>query len=235
MYSTSHKNRGQDYHDKFDSEFVRSLNWIIEKKILTEALRGCNSVLDVATGTGRVSAHVKRVYAMADVTGIDVSSSMLKVAIARNSNIKFIEADFTDSSVLSEKYDAITSFRFLPNADLSLMKKSIIRMSELVNDGGIVVINNHRSLNSFSNRLKRLLKKKGGVVGRYDSAIEDEFFCNGFALKHAYSISLFPLGYEPYGWLQFPIRVFELVNYKLLSRYHRLGQNNVLIFKKNHG
>jgi SAM-dependent methyltransferase len=235
MYSTSHKNRGQDYHDKFDNEFVRSLNWIIEKKILTDALRGSDRVLDVATGTGRVSAHVKQVYAMADVTGIDISSSMLKIAIARNANIRFIEADFTDSSVLSEKYDAITSFRFLPNADLSLMKKSIVRMSELVNDGGIIVINNHRSLNSLSNRLKRLLKKRGGVVGRYDSEIEDEFFRNGFTLKHAYSISIFPLGYEPYRWLRFPIKVLELMNYKLLSRHHRLGQNNVLIFEKEHG
>jgi len=235
VYSSSHKNRGQDYHDKFDSEFVRSLNWIIEKKILAEALSGCDSVLDVATGTGRVIAHVKQVYSMANVTGIDVSSSMLKVAIARNSNIRFIEADFTDSSVLSEKYDAITSFRFLPNADLSLMQKSIIRMSELVNDEGIVVVNNHRSLSSFSNRLKRLLSKKGGSVGRCDSVIEDEFFQNGFSLIQAHSISLFPLGYEPYRWLHFPIRVLELMNYKLLSRYHRLGQNNVLIFKKNHG
>ena len=112
------------------------------------------------------------------------------------------------------------------------MQKSVIRMSELLKNEGIVVVNNHRSLNSLSNRLKRFLSKKGGLVGRYDSTIEEEFTKNGFSLLRSYSISIFPLGYEPYSFLRLPIRLLEHLNYKLISRYHRLGQNNVLIFKK---
>ena len=160
---------------------------------------------------------------------------MLQIATAQNRNVRFIHGDFTDVNSLEHAYNVITAFRFLPNAELSLIKSSVSRMSDLLQDGGIVVVNNHRNLNSLSARIKRILRKKGGRVGCYDEIIEEEFLKHGFSKLQTFSISLFPMGYEPYEILKKPIRILETINYKFFSQYHRLGQNNIMIFKKTNG
>lgn len=233
MYSSSHTNRGIDYHTKFKDEFIRFINWKLEKQIISKTIQGYQTILDVATGTGRVSCFVKQKYPLTTVTGIDISASMLAVAKSCQLDVRFIEDDFITSKKLDNKFDVITAFRFLPNADISLLKNSIARISNLIQDDGVVLINNHRSLDSLANRIKRTLHKKGGKVGCSDQLIINEFTKNGLVLKKHYSISLFPFGYEPFSFFKYPVYLIELINYKVFSKMHCLGQNNIMVFEKN--
>jgi SAM-dependent methyltransferase len=232
-YKDSHINRGIDYHNKFKDESLRKWAWDFEKQILKKHVTIGKNVLDIATGTGRIAVYLSEMDSSIKLTGVDISDNMLEVARSHGGCVNFIKADITNENIPFEtKFDVITAFRFFPNADIDLTKKVIRNTAKYIVNDGVFIFNNHRSLESLTSRLKRFMRKKGGVVGSYDRDLLDHFHDNGFSVIKVYSISIFPFGYEPYGVFRHIVHLIEVVNFKVFSKYHRIGNNNVYILRK---
>lgn len=97
-------------------------------------------ILDVGTGTGKQAfAFAKRGY---DVTGIDLSEDMLKVAARKNKyeNVKFIDADAANLPFKDSSFDVSSVSFALHDMLLSIREKAVKEMARVTKQEGMVVI-----------------------------------------------------------------------------------------------
>lgn len=97
-------------------------------------------ILDVGTGTGKQAfAFAKRGY---DVTGIDLSEDMLKVAAKKNKyeNVKFIDADAANLPFKDSSFDVSSVSFALHDMLLSIREKAVKEMARVTKQEGMVVI-----------------------------------------------------------------------------------------------
>jgi hypothetical protein len=77
-------------------------------------------------------------------TGIDVSASMLERAGQKCRRATLIRTDITARSTPIEgRYDLITSFRFLTNAEDGLRSRALEGLRERLKDDGTLIVNTH--------------------------------------------------------------------------------------------
>lgn len=81
------------------------LHKFIKHKIIKE-INFNGKVLDLCTGTGDIAGLISKKY-RCNITGLDFSTEMLKIAESRYSNIKFIEGDCTDLPFENNSFDYI--------------------------------------------------------------------------------------------------------------------------------
>ena len=131
------------------------LLWRVEAAILRAEVEAASrgrphpEYLDFACGTGRITALLEK---MGDTTAIDVSPYMLERARQKCSRAKFLCTDITAPGVAPEgKYDVITSFRFLTNAEDELRRAVLAGLFDRLKDDGVLIVNTHG--NPFSYRL----------------------------------------------------------------------------------
>ena len=108
MESTKHNWDAEDYSKNSSAQ----LQWA-EELIAKLALRGCESVIDIGCGDGKVSAALARVVKDGYVLGIDSSESMIQRALEQfpietNTNLAFRCMDATEIR-LFEKFDVAFS------------------------------------------------------------------------------------------------------------------------------
>ena len=109
--------------------------------------------LDFACGTGRVISYLEDLAE--NVTGIDISPAMLKLAAEKCKRARLIQKDITvETNTPPEKFDLITSFRFLTNAEPELRKQALLRLHKYLKDDGTLIVNAHS--NPWSYRLVML-------------------------------------------------------------------------------
>ncbi|NJD76434.1 MAG: methyltransferase domain-containing protein [Candidatus Methanoperedens sp.] len=99
-----------------------------------------SKILDVATGTGKLAfAFAKRGY---DVTGIDLSEAMLKVAIKKNKyeNAKFVHADATNLPFKNSSFDVSCVSFALHDMPSTIREKTLKEMTRVSKPKGIIVI-----------------------------------------------------------------------------------------------
>jgi len=162
-YTSSHFNKGEDYHVKFENLPGRKIMWDLEKKIINNFLinKEIYNHLDFAAGTGRIAKflenNIKEQYLL------DSSKKMLEYAkkILDAKKSSFIEDDFTKIN-LNKKFDLITAFRFFPNAEYFLREKAMKFISEHLTDNGILIINNHYNFWSIPFFFSRLTFRNNG-------------------------------------------------------------------------
>lgn len=130
--------------------------WHIEQLQLLQLLgefRRTHSIvdyLDFACGTGRVLAFMEPHVDSA--RGIEISPSMAEIARRKVIGAKIDCMDITSSSTLHGKYDLISAFRFITNAEPALRLAALRALAQLLRDrGSCIVFNNHGSL--FSRKL----------------------------------------------------------------------------------
>jgi ubiquinone/menaquinone biosynthesis C-methylase UbiE len=130
---------GSKYYDKIYSfidykKEVDLLKLFIKKYKLNQG----NSLLDVACGTGNHIPFFKKEY---DVTGIDKSAEMIKIAKSKIEDVDFIISDMLTLN-LNKKFDVIlclaSSISYLEN--YTNLKKVIKRLSGHLNSGGVLII-----------------------------------------------------------------------------------------------
>ena len=102
-----------------------------------------SAILDFACGTGRVLAELENFSK--DVTGIDVSDSMLEQASKKITHAKLLKGDITknEGQFQPEQFDVITAFRFFLNAQDSLRKEALEKFQLYLKSNGIFVFNIH--------------------------------------------------------------------------------------------
>ena len=111
-------------------------HWVVS---FTNAPKG-SKILDVATGTGKQAfAFAKRGY---DVTGIDLSEAMLKIARKKNryKNLKLEAADATSLPFESNSFDVSSISFALHEMPLSVREKVLREMVRVTKKNGTVVI-----------------------------------------------------------------------------------------------
>ncbi len=97
-------------------------------------------VLDVATGTGKQAvAFARRSY---DVTAIDISDDMLRIALKKNKypNLNFIPADATMLPFESSKFDVSTISFALHDMPATIREKVLKEMVRVTKPTGLIVI-----------------------------------------------------------------------------------------------
>lgn len=215
-YRASHLSEGEDYHRKFSEHPYRAVIWEIEQRILLEALSrfvpnmGEARLLDFACGTGRVLAFLEHRFGAA--TGIDVSSSMLMVAKQQLHSSDLHCTDITRTTEFDDRrYEAITAFRFFPNAEPDLRSAVMAKLSLMLSRDGVVIFNNHLRCGSLRHRIRRLLFAFGIKKNVKDlHCMSDEEAAmlasqHGLALTARYHLGVIPVLKERRPLLPVPI------------------------------
>lgn len=117
--------------------------------------------LDFAAGTGRIISFMEDKVDTA--TGIEISQAMIDRAREKLTTGKMICADITtEDAEVEGKYDLITTFRFVLNAEPDLRQAGINALAKrLKDDKSILVFNNHGNLFSLKILLWPLHKIRG--------------------------------------------------------------------------
>jgi len=162
-YTTSHFDKGEDYHLRFENLPGRKNIWDLEKIIIENFLsnKKLYNQLDFASGTGRIAKFLET--KVTDQSLLDSSQKMLEYSktILNLNNTTFIHEDFTKIN-LNKKFDLITAFRFFPNAEPFLRKKAMSFISDHLSDSGILILNNHKNFWSIPFLLERLTFRSNG-------------------------------------------------------------------------
>ncbi len=172
-YTTSHFNKGEDYHDRFEKLIGRKIIWDLEKKIIEDFLNNTkiSNHLDFASGTGRIAKFLEK--NTKEQYLIDSSEKMLEHAkkILDKNKSTFINQDFSKIN-LNKKFDLITAFRFFPNAETFLRKEAMKFISEHLNDYGLLIINNHYNFWSIPLIFSRLTFRSNGFGMSHKEVLE---------------------------------------------------------------
>ena len=142
------KEKGRDYDESFaDLPYLRFI-WEWEKEVIKNTLRKHSEfknpiILDFACGTGRILTELES-YSK-NVTGIDVSDSMLEQASKKITHAKLLKGDITknEGHFQPEQFDVITAFRFFLNAQNGLRKDVLEKFQLYLKPTGVFVFNVH--------------------------------------------------------------------------------------------
>ncbi|MBL4852014.1 MAG: class I SAM-dependent methyltransferase [Gammaproteobacteria bacterium] len=104
--------------------------------------------LDFAVGTGRILEIAAPNFS--EVVGIDVSEDMLKQARKKVPKARLIKIDITSENLDLDKFNVISSFRFVLNAEPALREAALQSLRLVIEDGGCLIINNHLNKWSFT-------------------------------------------------------------------------------------
>src|SRR3989344_2070945 len=113
-YTNSHKSKdhGKNYDKRiYTGNTYDNRVWILEKKILKKILPSDKklAILDFACGTGRISSYLEEL-GYQNISGIDVSDSMLQEAKKKLKVTQLIKADVNDLlgvKKIKKKFDVI--------------------------------------------------------------------------------------------------------------------------------
>lgn len=176
-YRDSHTSpeKGITYDKSFHDQGYRRYIWSWEKKVLKEIIDDYFphnrqiKYLDFACGTGRIVGYLENF--VSESYGVDVSESMLEVAMQNLTKTTLIKADLTRNNSLSgECFNLITSFRFFLNAQPELRESVIKILSGLLNRNGYLVFNIHMNRGSIFDRMLKLYgRAKGYSEESYNS------------------------------------------------------------------
>jgi ubiquinone/menaquinone biosynthesis C-methylase UbiE len=164
-YRLSHMtaDKAERYDLSFGRDPWRAYLWRREQQVLEKVLHDHFPAmpaahLDFACGTGRILRFLRG--RTGGSVGMDLSAEMLKVAAAKAPGVRLIQADITRCDVLGqERFDLITAFRFLANAQEDLRVEALHRLAAHLQPRGRFVLNNHKNDSSLLYRMGRLMGK----------------------------------------------------------------------------
>jgi SAM-dependent methyltransferase len=239
-YRKSHaaKGYGNRYEKSFSADRRAGFYWQnyelpFLNKLFAE-LAGNNSgpVLDFACGTGRITKVLNNYFS--DITAIDVSEEMLRIARKTLPEVKYYQADLSREKIFTRKFKIITAFRFLLNAQPELREKCLAQLYEHLYDDGILIINNHLRYASAKGCFIAFLQNFG--LWKERNYLEDEKLAtimkkHGFTISKVFSCCLIP------GSQRFPpvSRQLHLKIEKLLGRFFSVknfGEQSIYICRK---
>lgn len=203
-YRESHKAKGEDYQELFESNGLLHSLWQLEqialRDIADKEFEGqVPGYLDFACGTGRIVRFVSQFAD--DSTGVDISPEMLAEANRRTNGVTFIEGDLTQDDLIGDKrFDLITTFRFFPNAEPELRDAVMAVLVRHVKPGGLIVFNNHLNSSSLRHMLFFHLKRRlfGTALGEGVAHSMTRQEVRDLASRHGLEIvRTYPIGHLP--------------------------------------
>ena len=173
-YRESHKyeTKGAEYETYYQNKAWQRFLWSREQEVILRILEKYFAgrdvhLLDFACGTGRITEFLEN--RVKTSTGVDVSGSMLAIAREKLKRTEIIEADITAENVLKpRKFNLITAFRFFLNAEPELRLAAMETLTELLDEDGCLVFNNHQNSGSPWIRLRYAHYRKKNPEGIYN-------------------------------------------------------------------
>lgn len=192
------------------AEGYYAINWReIEAPLLREifarlAARGASRSLDFACGTGRIlELHEE---AFDDIVGVDISPEMLAFARGRYPEIRFVEADLTQTGATESVSDrqVCTAFRFFLNAEPSLRAEVLDVLRKCLVKDGVLVANFHGNPASLVGLVypvrNRLAGSEINKLMREDEAAA-LLEAHGFVVEEVHCYGLWPPVFRRFDWL----------------------------------
>jgi len=99
-----------------------------------------DSILDLATGTGRFAVEMKRRFPNANVIGIDQSAAMLKEARAKSSGPQFIEMDSFNTEFEDGFFNVVTAVLFIRHFGYANRRKAYAEIRRLLSPDGALLM-----------------------------------------------------------------------------------------------
>lgn len=148
------------------------LLWELEKGILDRVLASVREshevvrYLDFACGSGRILSYLEG--RCGEATGIDVSEEMLDRARSRVKKARLIRRDITvEGAEVEARYDLITAFRFLLNAEPDLRRAALRALTARLRDeDSRLIVSAHGNPASYKGLLWPIRKLTGLPGGR---------------------------------------------------------------------
>jgi len=237
-YSNSHLHAGTVYQARFHERPGRAAMWALEQPLIREifARLAPHRMLDFATGTGRIAVELEATLPNCELHAIDISSDMLEQARAKCKMASFHQIDGRQAldQFGRSSFDAVSAFRFFPNADPDLREAAADQIAGLTKPGGHVVLNNHRNFWSLSYIAMRAAGNSDGSYGTPNADVMKLFLGRGFSCVRRYSLGVWPQTDFRAFFLPWSVATaIENANRRFLARAHTLGYNTVFVFRKN--
>lgn len=124
------------------------------KKSVVEAIPEVSEnakILDLCTGTGDIAALLKKRFPSADITGVDFSDAMLKIARRKHKTINFVNADCLKLPFEDNSFDLVTISFGLRNT--VSFDKALSEISRVLKPGGIFVHIDFGDANKHADRV----------------------------------------------------------------------------------
>ncbi len=133
-------------------------------------------ILDLGCGTGiPISKYFKENNF--DVTGVDSSSEMLKLARRYDPNGRFIHSDMREIS-LNEKFDAIIAWHSFFHLSQDEQRKMFIIFAKHLNENGILIFTSGEEEGEvWSDNGDQMLYHASLSQGEYQSLLKKHGFC----------------------------------------------------------
>jgi len=163
-YRKSHLNKSYDYDENLKAGGLDTYMLERENEILHEILPkliaefNLKRHLDFACGTGRITSIFEKFTT--ESVGVDISENMVSVAKENCKKTTFVIKDLTSEKFETEPFDLISSFRFFGNAQDELRLAVLKKLNSLMEENGILIINNHRNPSSILARISNLFGDK---------------------------------------------------------------------------
>ncbi|MCD4664599.1 MAG: class I SAM-dependent methyltransferase [Bacteroidales bacterium] len=175
-YRDSHTapDRGASYQKAFVDMKYRKYIWSWEKNVLKKIIKKYMAnkerikYLDFACGAGRIIGFLEE--DMFESIGVDISDSMLNVALQNVKKSKFLKIDLTKKNIFDDNYfDLITAFRFFLNAQQELREEILNVLSKILKKDGCFVFNIHLNKTSIYYRVARLYRRLKGLDSEFNA------------------------------------------------------------------
>lgn len=235
-YTNSHVGvkRGEIYDKRYQIG-TEEFYWLyFEKPLLQKIfLRHSQSkqkrYLDFAVGTGRILAVVGQYFS--HVVGLDVSEDMMLVAKNKVPKAEFIRMDITREKLDIGKFDVISSFRFLLNAEPELREKALKSLRTAIDDNGVLIVNNHlngTSLIGIICRIRNLIKGKEHHIILTDNDVRILMASCGFKVVEYYGFGFIPAWRNRFWLPRGLLRFLEKMIFKA-SIFARFGKDRIYV------
>jgi ubiquinone/menaquinone biosynthesis C-methylase UbiE len=183
------------------SSFIWGLQRPVLEKILADfrQTHGPVRLLDFACGTGRVIASLEPLVDAAE--GIDISDNMVAVARKKCRTAQLKVGDvLSQPELLQKKYDVITSFRFLLNAEPELRGRVLKKLRAVVREpDGLLVVNVHGNSRSLRHpaiawrRWRERTQNTGAMLNELSPVVTRELLWeSGFQIVRQFGFGMLP-------------------------------------------
>lgn len=240
-YRDSHLSAGPAYDRFFNVSPRLDVLTKLEKRFLDDIFLssviprgGRIRALDFACGTGRILKWLEA--QVDDVTGVDVSESMLQMAKGNGCRATLVCADLTTQpGAVCGAFEVITAFRFFANAQASLRESVITKLASLLSPGGVLIFNNHCRYESLNERIRRAVRRLRGqpVATGMGRGMTDEEVRQLLHLAGLREIASRHCGVLPvaHGWLPMPKAMYAWIEWTL-SKWRwakRYAQHHMIV------
>lgn len=124
--------------DEYDARWQRYIDASLQLAAEVIELQGQEQVLDLACGTGQLAARLLARWPQLQITGVDVSSQMLRRACARQLRVHWLCGEAASLPLADEQFDVVaclSAFHYFRQP-----RRALVEMRRVLRPGGQLIV-----------------------------------------------------------------------------------------------